>query len=200
MRAVLLDVPQHLLEERRRLGLDESDECWEGVLHMVPPASSRHGRMGAELMTALLPLAQAKGLVGMYEAGVFDPAAGESNYRVPDLVFARPEHVSDRGVEGQAELVVEILSPNDETYQKLDFYAAQEMQELLVVHPERRTVELFVLRGGRLLAAVADEEGRRRSASLGVTFETVEGPHLRVSWPGGSAESDPGLVGRHSGA
>ena len=49
-----------------------------------------------------------------------------------------------------------------------------------MVHPERRTVELFVWRGGHLLAAVPDEEGRLRSASLGVAFETVGGPHLRL--------------------
>ena len=41
MRAVMLDVPESLLDERRRLGLDVFDEVWEGVLHMVPPPSDR---------------------------------------------------------------------------------------------------------------------------------------------------------------
>ncbi|MGI9120683.1 MAG: hypothetical protein ACR2G7_11290 [Acidimicrobiales bacterium] len=42
MRAVLLEAPQSLLEERRRLGLDIFDEMWEGVLHMVPPPGGPH--------------------------------------------------------------------------------------------------------------------------------------------------------------
>jgi hypothetical protein len=30
-----------MLAERRRLELDERDEVWDGVLHMVPPAGAR---------------------------------------------------------------------------------------------------------------------------------------------------------------
>ena len=36
MRAVLLEVPEAMLDERRRLGHDGRDEMWDGVLHMVP--------------------------------------------------------------------------------------------------------------------------------------------------------------------
>jgi len=49
----MLDVPSHLLAERRRLGLDLFDEMWEGELHMVPPPSEEHQRTGGRLSVAL---------------------------------------------------------------------------------------------------------------------------------------------------
>lgn len=189
MRAVLLEVPEALLEERRRKGLDVFDEVWDGVLHMVPPPSGHHQRLGLKLGVVLLPLAEDKGLVGSHETGLFRPgAAGERDYRVPDLVFARPENASDRGVDGMAELVVEILSPGDESYDKLGFYADLGVGEVLVVDPETRTVELFVLKDGSLEPAAPDAAGTLVASSLDVSFATVEGPRLRVSWAGGSTD------------
>jgi Uma2 family endonuclease len=40
-----------------------------------------------------------------------------------------------------AALVVEIVSPEDETWQKLPYYAAHEVDELLILDPEKRTVD-----------------------------------------------------------
>ncbi len=188
MRAVLLDVPESLLEERRRKGHDAWDEVWEGVLHMVPPPSGVHQRFGTRLVAALLPVAEARSLVASHETGLFRPGAADDDYRIPDLVFARPENSTHRGVEGRAELVVEIRSPGDETYDKLDFYADVEVQEVLVVDPEACTAELFVLRGGRLHAALPDSSGSTRSVALGVAFVTVDGPALRLIWDGGEAD------------
>jgi len=37
----MLEAPEELLAERRRKGHDRFDEVWEGVLHMLPPPSSR---------------------------------------------------------------------------------------------------------------------------------------------------------------
>jgi Uma2 family endonuclease len=188
MRAVLVDVPESLLEERRQAGADAWDEVWEGLLHMVPAPSCRHQRFGLRLGAALLPVAEGEGLVASYETALYRPGAGDRDYRVPDLVFARPEHASVRGVEGRAELVVEILSPGDETYDKLDFYREVGVQEVLVADPESCTVELFVLRANRLRAVPPDSSGSVSTSSLGVSFLTVDGPTLRLSLPGGAAE------------
>lgn len=93
MRAVVVEVPEWQLEERRRKGLDVFDEVWDGVLHMVPTPSSHHQRLGARLVAALLPLAEAGGLVAMYEMNLCRPGAGAQDFRVPDLVFARVENI-----------------------------------------------------------------------------------------------------------
>ena len=191
VRAVMLDVPEGLLEERRRLGIDPFDEVWAGVLHMVPPPSSRHQRLGHELGEALLPLAREKGLVAMHEAGLFRPDTEGTDFRVPDLVYARPEQVSDRGVEGRAELVVEVLSPGDETYDKLPFYAEMGVQEVLVADPTTSQVELFVLQGGRFETATADANGAVTSTSLGVSFTTGADGRIVGEWSGGRAVLSP---------
>jgi Uma2 family endonuclease len=186
-KAVILRPPLGLLEGRRRSGADRWDEMWQGVLHMVPPPSSWHQRFGTKLVRVLAPLAEAKGLEAAYETGLFRPGVGESDYRVPDLVFARDEQIAARGVEGRAELVVELLSEADESREKLDFYAAVEVCEVLLIDPETRDCELYALRGGRLHVALPDERGAVRSQVLGASFEKAPGPQLRIQWPGGEA-------------
>lgn len=184
MRAVLVDAPPELLEERRRKGLDVRDEMWEGVVHLVPPSGSSHQRIGGELYVVLHPLAKALGLVALYESGVFRPGT-DKDYRVPDQVYARPEHVSERGVEGAAVLVVELRSPRDETYDKFGFYAAVGVEQVLVVDPATRVAELFVNRGASLLAVQPNADGELRLDPFDVVLRTLDGPRLRVRWAAG---------------
>ncbi len=134
----MLEVPQSLLEERRRNDGDRFDEMWEGVLHMVPPPSGDHQRLSSEMLVALATLAKRRGLIGATETGLF-PAGVDDDYRQPDLVFARPEAWSKRGLEGRAALAVEVRSPNDETYDKLDWYVDVGVQEILVIELDRTT-------------------------------------------------------------
>ena len=178
----MLEVPQALLDERRAKGLDKSDEMWEGELHMVPPPSDRHQAVGGELFLVLAPIAKARGLLARHDpSGLFRPGV-DLDWRVPDQMYARPEVRSERGIEGAASLVVEILSPHDETYQKLDWYASVDVGEVLVIEPETRRVELFANRDGRMVPVepVVIE-------CLGVRAETVDGV-LRLTWDGGTAD------------
>lgn len=179
----MLEAPDSMLDERRRLGLDVFDEMWDGVLHLVPPAGGPHQRIGAKLVAVLLPLAERRGLHAHYEAALFRT---ESDYRMPDQLYCRPEAASERGAEG-AELVVEIRSPGDETYQKISFYERMSVRELLIVHPLEHRVELLRAVDRKLLPVSADAEGAVRSDVLGVAFQTMAGA-LRISWPGGAAE------------
>lgn len=183
VRAVWLEVPDHFLEERHRLGHDHQDEMWEGVLHMVPQPASRHQRLAYEIGAALHPLAKAKGLIGLQEPSVFRPGRPDS-WRVPELAFARPQDVSERGVEGRAELVVEIRSPRDETYDKLGFYAEMACQEVLVVDRDTCAVELFRLEGNEYVRSTPDV----RLASMGATISAIRASGVRVAWAGRSAE------------
>jgi len=178
VRAVMAPVPESFLAERRRTGADRRDEMWEGVLHMVPPASGPHQRLNAAICEVFGPLARPKGLVPHVEAGVFRAA---DDYRVPDQCYARSDQLSQRGVEG-AVLVVELLSPGDETYDTLDWYAAAGVDEILVVDPDTRAPEVFVRRGGRMVLSAA-----AHLPSLGVELEATDGPALRITWKGGSA-------------
>lgn len=134
MQAVMLEVPEALLAERRRLGHDRFDEMWEGVLHMVPPPSFGHQGLEAWLVEIWAPLARARGLRVTTDTGLFDPSVTDFfSYRQPDVAVSAPAHISRRGIEGRAELVVEVRSPNDEAYEKLPFYERVGVQEVLVI-------------------------------------------------------------------
>lgn len=185
MRALMLDPPQSLLAERRKMGQDVFDEVWEGVLHMVPPPSGTHQQFGSDLLVALAPQARARGLAVTYETGLFRPLAGERDYRVPDLVVYRPEHRSKRGIEGRAEVVIELLSPDDESREKLPFYEALGTPEVFLIDHETREIELYVLRGGQLRAAVPDASGALRSQVLGIELRRSDEPRLVVESPTG---------------
>jgi Uma2 family endonuclease len=182
MRVVMVDAPQELIDERRRLGLDVRDEMWDGVLHMVPPPSEAHAEFSIEFVFVIGPIAKQRGLVPRMETGLFRAA---NDYRVPDQLYRRPDQRSDRGAEG-AELVVEIRSPRDETYEKIDFYSRMGVSEMIVAHPEERRVELFRAVGGRLVPVQPGSDGVLESEVLGIALRTVDGK-LEITWDGGSA-------------
>jgi hypothetical protein len=76
----------------------------------------------------------------------FNLGASEHDFRVPDGGLHRP---GAAGVWlGTAALVVEIRSPDDETWQKLPFFAAHEVDEVLIVDPSDRSVAWLELREG----------------------------------------------------
>lgn len=130
-----------LLERRRRLGQDLFDEVWEGVLHVNPAPHSQHGRLEWQLAGLLAPLAASSGLraLGQFNLGE------ECDYRVPDVALVHPG--PDAVYLPTAALVLEIISPGDETWEKLDFYAAHGVEELLIVDPQEQTVSWMGLEG-----------------------------------------------------
>ncbi len=134
---------EELLEQRRRLGLDRWDEVWEGVLHMMPPPSREHERLASRLHRLLGPLADVAGLDLLGTIGIGD----KDDNRVPDLALQRPGDARPQWQETVA-LVVEIRSPEDDTFGKLDFYAEHGVGELLIVDPSARGVDWRALEAG----------------------------------------------------
>ncbi len=180
MRVVLVNAPESLLDERRRLGMEKFDERWEGEWHFVNPPKSWHALLNGDMLVVLRPHADRAGLRSTADAlGVF---AADNDWRVADQAYVRPEQIVEEGVTG-AELVVEFRSPGDESYEKLPFYAGSGITEAMIVHRDRR-FELYRLDGAGGYQPIEDG----RSTVLGVTFSTVEGPKLRIDWEGGSAE------------
>jgi len=55
--------------------------------------------------------------------------------------------VTRRGCTPTAALVIEVRSPGDETYDKFGLYAKRGVEELLVADPQRRAVQIWLLRG-----------------------------------------------------
>lgn len=163
VRTVVLGERPHELDEwlerRRARGQDVFDELWNGEYHAVPGPSAEHARVLYELTALLRPMAQQASLVGAGPFNLGDP----DDYRVPDGGLHRGHPT---GVYlPTAALVIEVLSPGDETYDKFGFYAQRGVDELLVADPQRRAVHIWLLRGdgyteagrSRLLGVTADE-------------------------------------------
>jgi Uma2 family endonuclease len=130
-----------LFEQRRRSGLDRLDEVWDGVLHMVPAPSGRHADISHQLAVLLDRPARDAGLFPTIAE--FNLGEDAHDFRVPDGGIHR-ERLT--GVwHHTAALVVEITSPGDETRAKLPFYAAHDVDEILIVDPDARTVEWLAL-------------------------------------------------------
>jgi Uma2 family endonuclease len=130
---------------RRRAGLDRLDEVWEGVLHMVPAPSRKHAKIATQLALALDAPARDAGFeLTMHE---FNLGESERDFRVPDGGLHRPG--GDEMWHSTAAMVIEIVSPEDETWQKLPFYAAHEVDELLIVDPAERSVHWLALSDGQ---------------------------------------------------
>jgi len=135
---------QRLRERREKLGLDHYDEVWEGVLHMNPPPSGEHQYVLQQLAVLLDPLARRAGLVPLVQ--VFAVGESRDNYRAPDGGLHRTQ---PRGVwHATAALVIEVVSPGDETWAKLPFYAAHDIDELLIIDPQVRRVHWLALQDG----------------------------------------------------
>ena len=132
-----------LLERRRRAGLDRLDEVWEGVLHVIPTPSGAHADVAQQLAVLLDRPAREAGLFPtMHEFNLGD---GEDDFRVPDGGIHRQRLT---GVwHPTAALVVEIFSPGDETWEKLPFYAAHRVDEVLIVDPQKRSVDWLAFSG-----------------------------------------------------
>jgi Uma2 family endonuclease len=135
---------QALDERRRRSGLDRLDEVWEGVLHMVPAPSGEHADITQQLAVVLDGPARAAGLFPTM--GEFNLGVSEADFRVPDggLHRTRPHGTWFP----TAALVVEIVSPGDETWAKLPFYGARGVDELLIVDFTERALHWLGLADG----------------------------------------------------
>lgn len=150
---------QALIERRRALGLDGHDEVWNGEYHVAPAASSRHGAVQAAVLALLRDYAANQRLVvGPFNLGTAD------NYRVPDGGLLRD---GEGGLYvSTAALVVEVISPDDESYAKLDHYAQHGVTELIYVNPEQHDVQLRRLTAGTYRAV-------ERLAVVDLTIEQV---------------------------
>lgn len=141
VRTVLLGEPPPLLAEwlqrRRVLGQDLYDEVWEGEYHVAPAANSRHGDVEAQLAALLYDRARTRDLwpTGPVNVG------GPDDYRVPDQAFFH--HRTADVFLPNAAIVVEVVSPADESYAKLTFYFAAGVEEVLMADPEHRQIEWY---------------------------------------------------------
>ena len=188
MRALILQMPEHWIAERRMTGEDSRDEVWDGVLHVSPQPTTTHQGLGIALLDALKALADARGWRRFYETSVYDPDPARQNWRVPDVSLVAPEYLAERGIESRAELVVEILSPHDESRDKFEFYARCGIPEVWLIDPHTRVPEVYVLTGAAYVTVQPDAAGALHAPLLGLELSVSAGPKLRILSRAGSVE------------
>ena len=118
-------------------------------------------------MAILGPLAKGAGLTGRTACNIGQP----SDFRVPDQAYFR-ERTSLTWYPSAA-IVVEVVSPGDESRRKLDFYHAVGVEELLLVDPGERTAE-WLVRGTEAFRPID------RSVLLGITSTELT---AAIDWP-----------------
>ncbi|MGD2047408.1 MAG: Uma2 family endonuclease [Gemmatimonadota bacterium] len=168
--------------EFARLPSDTAEryEVIDGALHVTPSPSTRHQRVVTDLTTLLNAFVREHGL-GAFYSGPVDVLFQEGDYLTPDAVFVRagrPELVSDRGIEGPPDLVVEVVSPSTGPRDrgiKRDRYRHFGVGEYWIVDPEERTIDVF-----------RDSSGYRDPVTFGPgsTLEWMldaRGPTLRIA-------------------
>jgi len=117
---------KEMLERRHSWGADRHDEVWSGVLHL--DLLRAHADLAQQLGELLSPPARTAGMT---------VAMGECN-------FGEAEHDAHE-LDGalrltSAQLVVEIVTPDEDSWEKLSFYAAHHVDELVIVDPAERKV------------------------------------------------------------
>jgi Uma2 family endonuclease len=125
-------------------------EVIDHELYVTPSPGRSHQEVVGHLFWLLYGFARAHGL-GKAFVSPFDVLFAEGDYLEPDIVFVRKDHariVTERGIEGAPDLVVEVLSPSTASRDrgiKLDRYRLYGVQEYWMVDPDGRTVEIWRL-------------------------------------------------------
>lgn len=185
MPMLILDplIESDIVRQRRERGIDRRDEVWDGTYIIFPTVDNLH----QELMTHLLfVLASALGPTNHLQVypglNVSDEADNwERNYRCPDVVV-NDARIAERNrhshLFGGPEFLVEILTPNDRTRDKLPFYASVNTREVLVIDRDPWQLELYHLQNGVLVPVGVgnlSQPAALPSSVLPVSFQLIAG-------------------------
>jgi Uma2 family endonuclease len=123
-----------------------------GEVREMTPAGSRHGRIGARILSRLEAHVFANGLGEVYNSDTgFRLASDPDTVRVPDVSFVsrrRADQVGDvEGVwPGAPDLAVEVISPTD-SYGDVDEKVAEYLESgcrmVIVVNPRHRRAMVY---------------------------------------------------------
>jgi len=164
--------------------LDEDTwaEWVDGEVELMSPISTQHQTVGTFLIAILQFYIKQHGL-GVLHYEPFQMKTGaDLPGRSPDILFVRRENqhrLKDTFLDGPADLVVEIVSPESEErdrVQKFSEYERGGVQEYWLIDPQKRQAEFYVLDdAGKYVLAAQGETGEYRSV-------VVSGLWLRIEW------------------
>jgi Uma2 family endonuclease len=125
-------------------------EILDGELLVTPAPTITHQKVSKRIQLVLMLQIEQKGLGVVFDAPV-DVIFSETWTVQPDLLVVRAERsaiVTERGIEGAPDLVVEIISPKTaitDRQQKQKLYASQGVAEYWLVDPAAHSIEVLEL-------------------------------------------------------
>ena len=148
-------------------------EIIDGELCMTPSPVTRHQKISKNLLFEIERFLRTNPLGEIFAAPVDVVFSQEPpQVVVPDLVFVAAEHLSlitEKNLQGVPDLLVEILSPTTATIDRRVKHALYErvgVPEYWIVDPERNSVQVFRLSGGRYAPALEFGLGDRLETPL----------------------------------
>jgi Uma2 family endonuclease len=157
-------------------------EWVDGEVRMVSPASERHQDLRDFLLVMLRTFVEARRLGTVWSAPFLMRLANVPSGREPDLLVVASEHrhrLRGTYLEGPADLVVEIVSPESRLRDRGEKFAEYELGGVLeywLFDPEQRRADFYRLDAeGRYERAPVDSAGVYRS-------EVLPGYWLQVDW------------------
>jgi Uma2 family endonuclease len=184
MRAIMPVLLPDVAALRRRNGSDQWDEMWDGILHMPPLPNTRQQDLESQLETYVRQVWTPRTRWKAYhQINVSLPGGWPNDYRIPDLVMLSPARFAIDKIEyfeGAPDVVIEIRSPDDETYEKFGFYAKLVVPEVWVIDRDTREPEVYLLRGKRYRKQRSAQGGWIRSPATGIELSLSASGKLAV--------------------
>jgi len=188
MHALICDPSQveAIIKHRQECGGDRYDEVWDGLYIISPTADIEHQRIISQLIPPLFFTIVEEDRGKVYPGvNVTDSAEDwTKNYRVPDMAVVmntsqeRCRNIGDAFC-GGPDFLIEVRSPGDRSFDKLDFYASIGVREFLIVDRDTKAINLFKFQS-RQTTEVKPKEGWLESEVVGLAFRTGSEPVLEV--------------------
>ncbi|MGD9902372.1 MAG: Uma2 family endonuclease [Vicinamibacterales bacterium] len=153
----------------------------DGEVYVTPAPSPYHQRASKRLQRQLEAYFESSGRAEVFNAPI-DLILGPHDITQPDLVVAPPAAVTRRGIEAPPMLVVEVLSPSTEVFDrqvKARRFAALGVPHSWMLDPEARRLDCYRNEGGTFVL-VATADGDVVVAAAGFDGLTVD---LGALWP-----------------
>lgn len=180
---------EEIRARRAEWGADRFDEVWDGTCLITPPRNIEHADIQAGVATAIrFALGFSSPAKAFFSVTVSDRLDDwEENYRRPDVAVVLPGSIAkDCGAYclGGPDFIVEIVSPDDQSREKITFYERVGVREMLIIDRDPWRLELYRLQDGRLELVGQSEVGRSdilRSSVLPLSFQLIAGqPRPRI--------------------
>jgi len=190
---------ESLKAQRKAWGIDRFDEVWDGVYVMSPQPNVVHQRMVTRLVIILCEVISSPDGGDVFPGvNLSDRGEGwEDNYRAPDVAVFLPGNLAEEfeaHYRGPADFLVEIVSPHDNTREKISFYSQIGVRELLIIDRYPWSLELYRHNGSELVLVAhssLDDDAIVASTIVPLSFQLFPAeprPKIRITEIGSQRE------------